>query len=128
MARHYELVLMLDPEAPEESRERAAEDVRKQVESKGTLERADSWGVRKMAYEIRLRNEADYRYYRFQGEKDLLEQLDHNLKIADGVLRFRVFRVEPDAPSNPPPTAERPAAVGAERTERRDRRGRGRDD
>ena len=56
-----------------------------------------------MAYEIKLRNEADYRFYRFQGEPALLESLDHNLKITDGVLRFRIFKVEPDAPANPPP-------------------------
>ena len=56
--------------------------------------------MRKMAYEIRQRNEADYRYYRFQGETELLERLDHNLKIADGVLRFRIFKVDPDAPTN----------------------------
>ena len=64
--------------------------------------------MRKMAYEIRQRNEADYRYYRFQGEPDLLERLDHSLKITDGVLRFRIFKVDPDAPSNPPPDLRAP--------------------
>ena len=53
-----------------------------------------------MAYEIKQRNEADYRYYRFQGESELLERLDHNLKIADGALRFRVFKVDPDTPEH----------------------------
>jgi small subunit ribosomal protein S6 len=119
--RHYELVLMLDPEAADDARERVAGDVRQQIEGSGTLDRADSWGTRKLAYEIRQRNEADYRYYRFQGEPPLLERLDHNLKIADGVLRFRIFKVDPDAPSNPPPATERPAVVGSDRPER-DRR------
>jgi len=118
MARHYELVLMLDPEAADEARDRVADDVRKQIEDAGTLERADSWGLRKMAYEIRQRNEADYRYYRFQGESDLLDRLDHNLKIAEGTLRFRIFRVDPDAPTGPPPSSDRPAAVGADRGDR----------
>jgi small subunit ribosomal protein S6 len=115
MARHYELVLMLDPEAEDAARDRVAEDVRKQIEAAGTLERADTWGMRKMAYEIRQRTEADYRYYRFQGEAELLHQLDHNLKIADGALRFRIFKVDPQTPTSPPPATERPAAVGAER-------------
>ena len=56
--------------------------------------------MRKMAYEIRQRNEADYRYYRFEGENQLLQRLDHNLKIADGALRFRIFKVDPETPSN----------------------------
>ena len=128
MTRLYELVLMLDPEAADEDRDRVAEDVRKQIEQAGKLEKADSWGTRKMAYEIKLRNEADYRYYRFEGEKELLERLDHNLKIAEGTLRFRIFKVDPDTPSNPPPVSERPAAVGDGRDDRGDRRGRrGRD-
>jgi small subunit ribosomal protein S6 len=119
--RHYELVLMLDPEAADEARERVAGDVRQQIEGAGTLDRADNWGMRKLAYEIRQRNEADYRYYRFEAEPPLLERLDHNLKIADGVLRFRIFKVDPDAPTNPPPATERPAMVGDGRPDRGDR-------
>jgi small subunit ribosomal protein S6 len=124
LIRHYELVLMLDPQAEDDARERVAGDVRQQIESAGTLDRADNWGMRKLAYEIRQRNEADYRYYRFQAEAPLLERLDHSLKITDGVLRFRIFKVDPDAPTNPPPATERPAMVGSDRgdRERRPRR------
>ena len=62
----------------------------------GTLKHENAWGLRKMAYEIRQRTEADYRWYRFEAPRELLGQLDHNLKIADGVLRFRIFKVDPD--------------------------------
>ena len=128
MSRHYELVLMLDPVADDNARDKLADDVRKRIEKDGTLELADSWGMRKMAYEIRQRNEADYRYYRFEAENELLEHLDHNLKIADGALRFRIFKVDPDAPTNPPPTTERPAHVGDGRGDRDDRERRPRRD
>jgi small subunit ribosomal protein S6 len=123
MNRLYELVLMLDPEAADADRDRVAEDVRKQIEQSGKLERADSWGMRKLAYEIRQRNEADYRYYRFEGEKELLQRLDHNLKIAEGTLRFRIFKIDPETPFNAPPAAER-IPVGDGRDERDGRRGR----
>ena len=112
---------MLDPEAADTDRERVAEDVRKQIESAGTLDRADNWGMRKLAYEIRQRSESDYRYYRFQGEAPLLERLDHSLKITDGVLRFRIFKVDPGATITPPPTTDRPASVGDGRSDRDDR-------
>jgi len=112
---------MLDPEAADDARERLASDVRQQIEGAGTLDRADTWGMRKLAYEIRQRNEADYRYYRFQAEPPLLERLDHSLKIADGVIRFRIFKIDPDAPTNPPPATERPAMVGDGRPDRGDR-------
>jgi small subunit ribosomal protein S6 len=126
--RHYELVLMLDPEAGDDARESLAGDVRQRIEGAGSLDRADNWGMRKLAYEIRQRNEADYRYYRFQAEPPLLERLDHSLKIADGVLRFRIFKVDPDAPTNPPPATERPAMVGDGRPDRGDRERRPRRD
>ena len=124
MSRHYELVLMLDPVADDGDRDTLADDVRKRIEQDGTLERADSWGMRKMAYEIHQRTEADYRYYRFEAENELLNHLNHNLKIADGALRFRIFKVDPDTPTNPPPSSDRPAAVGDGRGERRGRRDR----
>jgi small subunit ribosomal protein S6 len=127
MSRHYELVLMLDPETADTDRDRVADGVRKEIENSGTLEQADSWGMRKLAYEIRQRNEADYRYYRFQAENELLQRLDHSLKIADGTLRFRIFKVDPDTTTNPPPAAERPAVIESDREDREERRGR-RDD
>jgi small subunit ribosomal protein S6 len=126
--RNYELVLMLDPEAADEAREKIAGDVRQQIEGTGTLESADVWGMRTLAYEIKRRNEADYRFYRFQGEAALLESLDHSLKITDGVLRFRIFKVNPDAPAGPPPAIERPMSVGDGRPDRDDRPRRGRRD
>jgi small subunit ribosomal protein S6 len=126
--RYYELVLMLDPETADDARERVAGDVRQRIEGAGSLDQADNWGMRKMAYEIRQRNEADYRYYRFQGEPQLLEQLDHSLKIADGVLRFRIFKVDPDTPTNPPPAFERLVPSGDGRGDRERRPRRDRDD
>jgi len=99
----YELILMLDPQADEASREKVATDAKDLVSSKGELTHEDFWGMRKLAYEIRHRTEADYRLYRFEADSALLRELDHSLKIADGVLRFRVFRVEETTPLTAPP-------------------------
>jgi small subunit ribosomal protein S6 len=124
--RNYELVLMLDPEVADEGREKVAGDVRQAIEGAGTLDQADTWGLRQMAYEIKQRNEADYRFFRFQGEPELLERLDHSLKITDGVLRFRIFKVDPGSPANPPPAFEKltPSGDGRGDRERRPRRDR----
>ena len=121
MARDYELVLMLDPTAPDERRDALAGDTQKQIESAGSLKHAEGWGTRKLAYEIRQRTEADYRFYRFEGGSDLLDQLDHTLKITDGVLRFRIFKVDDRTSTNAPPPTAQPAGVSARaaRAERR---------
>jgi small subunit ribosomal protein S6 len=101
--REYELVLMLDPKLDAGARDALAGEARGQIEASGSLKHENSWGLRKMAYEIDHRTEADYRWMRFEAPSELLDSLDHNLKIADGVLRFRIFKVDPGAPVVVPP-------------------------
>ena len=100
---------MLDPSPDEAGRDALAQDVRGRIEGKGTLKHENKWGLRKMAYEIGGRNEADYRWLRFEAPTELLDELNHNLKIADGVLRFRIFKVDADAPVMIPPAVAAPA-------------------
>jgi small subunit ribosomal protein S6 len=108
-AREYELVLMLDPGQDAAARDALAKEALGTIESGGTLKHQNDWGLRKLAYEIAQRNEADYRWFRFEAPPTVLEQLDHSLKIADGVLRFRIFKVDPDAPVMVPPPTDAPA-------------------
>jgi small subunit ribosomal protein S6 len=100
---------MLDPGPDEAGRDVLAQDVRGRIEAGGTLKHENKWGLRKMAYEIEQRNEADYRWFRFEAPPELLDDLNHNLKIADGVLRFRIFKVDADAPVMVPPAVAAPA-------------------
>jgi small subunit ribosomal protein S6 len=106
--REYELVLMLDPQLDAPAREALVQDARGQIEAGGALKHENDWGLRKMAYEINRRTEADYRWFRFEAPSELLDSLDHNLKIVDGVMRFRLFKVDPDAPVLVPPVAAAP--------------------
>lgn len=122
----YELILMLDPQAADEAREKVAAGAKAKLEAAGEIKHEANWGMRKMAYEIDRRGEADYRVWRFTGGKDLLDELDHTLKITDGVLRFRIFKVPADSPNIVPPDTEQ---VMRRDEDDRDRgRGRGRDD
>jgi small subunit ribosomal protein S6 len=116
---------MLDPGPDEAGRDVLAQDVRARIEAKGTLKHENKWGLRKMAYEIDKRNEADYRWFRFEAPSELLDELNHNLRIADGVLRFRIFKVDADAPVMVPPAVAAPVH-GASRDRDRDRGPQGR--
>jgi small subunit ribosomal protein S6 len=108
VAHLYDLVLMLDPNAPEGRGEQILGDVRSMIESGGTPVGEHDWGLRKMTFEIRHRPDAHYTLFQFEGENDLLERLDHALKITDGVLRFRIIRVKPGSPPPPEPRPEAP--------------------
>ena len=61
-----------------------------------------------MAYEIDHRPDAEYRLYQFKGDNALLEQLNRRLRIADGVLRFRIIKIRPGQPTPPPPEQQTP--------------------
>jgi len=99
---------MLDPGQDAPARDAVANEAKQQIEGAGTLKHENAWGLRKLAYEIKRCNEADYRWFRFEAPTELLEQLDHNLKIADGVLRFRIFKVDADTPVMAPPATSAP--------------------
>jgi small subunit ribosomal protein S6 len=106
----YDLMLMLDSNAPDERRAEIASSVQSAIEAGGTLVGAHDWGMRRLAYEIDHRPDAEYRLYQFEtpdGNHDLLDRLDHTLKITDGVLRFRIIRLKPGSP--PPPTPRQAA-------------------
>jgi small subunit ribosomal protein S6 len=132
LSAEYELILMLDPEVPDERRDEIAGNAKERIETAGSLRHSDSWGMRKLAFEIELRNEADYRFYRFEAEPPLLGDLDHTLKITDGILRFRLFKVDPRAPVIEPPAGlqlgtsrEGDRGRGGRRDDRGDRGDRG---
>lgn len=103
---------MLDPEASDEARDRIVAEARGRIEAGGEVKQDNTWGVREMAYEIDRRTEADYRFFRFQSEAAVLESLDHDLKIADGVLRFRIFKVDARSPVTIPPAPSPGGATG----------------
>ena len=119
--RLYDLMLMLDSNAPDERRAEIASNVQTAIENGGTLVGAHDWGMRRIAFEIDHRADAEYRLYQFETPDDdhsLLEQLDHTLKITDGVLRHRIIRLKPGSP--PPPTprqAGRPREIVPEAEE-----------
>lgn len=117
--REYELVLMLDPDVPDERRDEIAAETRQRIEAAATLKHDAAWGMRKLAYEIRQRTEADYRLFRFEGQGGILDDLNHTLRIADGVLRFRIFKVDPSSPSIVPPPALATSGAAPQRGPRR---------
>jgi small subunit ribosomal protein S6 len=111
MATVYDLVLMLDPNVPDDRHREILGSVGSAIEGKGSLVSQHDWGMRRMAFEIDHRADAAYHLFQFEGGKDLLDQLDYSLKIADGVLRHRIIKVKPGTPPPPTPRAEAPRAA-----------------
>ena len=107
MAPLYDLMLMLDPNAPEDRQAAIIREVQGAIESRGELVGSHDWGTRRLAYEIDHRPEGGYHLFQFNAERGLLNELDRTLKITDGVLRFRIIRLKPGSPPPPTPRPER---------------------
>ena len=110
----YDLVLLLDPEADEERRTNILASLETVIEGQGAVVSRHDWGVRPTAYEVRKRGDADYHLLQFQGTPDLLQQLDHALKITDGVNRFRIIKLRKGTPAPPDLTMSAAAAAEAQ--------------
>jgi small subunit ribosomal protein S6 len=107
----YDLVLLLDTQADDERRSQLLDNVQAAIEKGGEVVGRHDWGVRPTVYEVQKRPDADYHLFQFHGNNELLEQLDHTLKITDGVLRFRIIKLRAGTP--PPPDLGSPAAAAA---------------
>jgi len=106
----YDLTLLLDTALDDDRRLTILANVEDSIDRAGEIVSRHDWGVRTTAYEVHKKTDADYHLLQFRGPRELLEQLEHNLKITDGVLRFRIIKLRPGTPG---PPDLRPGAVPA---------------
>lgn len=113
----YDLVLLLSESGTDEERAKILSEVESAIASSGgSIERNQDWGHRPLTYKINHQGEAEYHLLQFQGPTALLDSLSHSLRIADGVLRFRIIKVTPGTPPAPdsaPPLVAPAGATGA---------------
>ena len=94
-------MLLLDLSATDEERAKALTDVRAQIQAGGEIVHDQGWGERPLAYPIAHKEQAQYHLIQFHADGSLVEGLDRNLRIADGVLRHRVIKLAPGTPAPP---------------------------
>ena len=116
----YDLMILLDSSAPDEQRSKALAEAERLVTSNGgTITSKHDWGTRALAFEIGHKTDAEYHLLQFHGPATLLANLQRSLRIADGVLRFRIVKLAPGTPAPTElPRAEAPAAAPAPAAER----------
>ncbi len=91
----YELMYILKPDLGEEPQQAAIEKVQKIVEGAGgTVEKADKWGRRKLAYEIDDFAEGFYVLVNFSGDGAIANEITRLLNINEEVIRSMVVRLD----------------------------------
>jgi small subunit ribosomal protein S6 len=93
--RHYELMIILDPELEERTIAPSLERFLTVVTNAGGTVKTEIWGRRRLAYEIDKNAEGIYAVVTLQAEPATVKELDRQLGLNDSVLRTKVLR--PDA-------------------------------
>jgi small subunit ribosomal protein S6 len=113
----YEILLMLDPDVPEDRHAEILARTQELVERDGgNWEAHDVWGRRRLAYEIDHKAEGVYHLLTFSCDPTALDEVSRVLKITDGVMRHMATRrprphrrATAPPPTAPPATTEAPA-------------------
>lgn len=91
--RHYELMVILDPDLEERTISPSLDRYLKVVrDAGGSVEKVDVWGRRRLAFEIDKRVEGIYAVVDLQAEPATVQELDRQLNLNESVLRTKVIR------------------------------------
>lgn len=94
-ARTYELIYILKPDASEQEAADMHALVAGIVERMGgTIDKTDTWGRRKLAYEIGHHKEGFYVLEVLTGSGEMMKEVDRRLKVTDGLVRHLIVRVD----------------------------------
>jgi len=94
--RHYELMVILDPDIEERTVAPSLDKYLSVVTaSGGTVDKVDIWGKRRLSFEINKKSEGIYAVVDFTATPDVAKELDRQLGLNEVVMRTKVIR--PDA-------------------------------
>ena len=91
--RHYEVMVILDPDLEERAVSPLIESFLSVVRNGGgSVEKVDTWGRRRLAYEISKKPEGIYSVIDLKATPDVVKELDRQLNLNESVLRTKVLR------------------------------------
>ncbi|MFJ9839048.1 30S ribosomal protein S6 [Kitasatospora sp. NPDC101155] len=91
--RHYEVMVILDPSVEERAVSPLIENFLTVVRNGGgKVEKVDTWGRRRLAYEINKQSEGIYSVIDLKATPELVKELDRQMGLSESVLRTKVLR------------------------------------
>ena len=91
MTRHYELTLIVDPQSGDEAVNQTVEKYESFLTDNGADPVvADRRGIRKLAYEIQKQTQADYTYFQFTVEGQMIQEMDRQLRLDQSAVRSEI--------------------------------------
>lgn len=69
----------------------------------GTVSHVDEWGLRDLAYRIQKQTKGYYTLIQYRCSAGVVEELERNMKLSDGVMRYLTVRLDEEAKPVPQP-------------------------
>ena len=96
-AREYETIYILKPDIDADNAERIGTRVAEVVgRESGRLTKVESWGRRRLAYDIGKQRRGVYMYLKYMGTGRVVSEVERNLRLADGVLKYQTVLLRSD--------------------------------
>jgi small subunit ribosomal protein S6 len=93
--RLYDLVFLGVPEKDEQGAAAVVEEFRKLLTDLGAvIDKDESMGRRRLAYQINKKSEATYHNFLFRADSKAVTELQRKLKLSESILRFLTVRVD----------------------------------
>jgi small subunit ribosomal protein S6 len=83
----------------------------------GTVSHVDEWGLRDLAYHIDKQSKGFYILLQYRSTARAVEELERNMRLTDGVLRYLTVRANQEGSTSDAPAVKSPpkeAEKGAE--------------
>ncbi|HEV7451017.1 MAG TPA: 30S ribosomal protein S6 [Pseudonocardiaceae bacterium] len=91
--RHYEMMVILDPQLDERAVAPSLDQFLGVVKTQGgSVEKVDVWGKRRLSYEINKRTEGIYAVVVISCTPATVAELDRQLSLSESILRTKVLR------------------------------------
>ena len=98
----YETLFVVHPEKGPRMKE-FIEKFKKVIEGQaGTISNVDEWGARDLAYRIDKQGRGYYTLLRYQATGKAVDELERNLRLTDGILRYLTVKADEETPTISP--------------------------
>jgi small subunit ribosomal protein S6 len=93
--RIYEELFIVRPDATDEEVDPLIEQLKGVVtHAGGSIDKAEKWGVRKLAYRVAKYNEGQYILLQFSANPEIVKEIERRLRVADLVLKYLTVRID----------------------------------
>src|SRR5580698_1135692 len=93
--RVYEELFIVKPDAPEEEVNACIDQLKALIATaKGTVDKVDNWGVRKLAYRVSKYAEGHYILIQFSSSPESVKEIERRLRVTDMVIKFITVRID----------------------------------